>query len=146
MIGSTRWKVINKACKVNDGFSFSYSESHSTKHLRMTHWLLFILSRKNIWDNQQQMTFALIQSNLPNSALMEKSKSQSLMQWDKSAVVQVFTWTVCEKPHRTLFNLKISCSAAKPPHIFPDCFKIILSESRVTDNIQHDHVEFRCIQ
>lgn len=53
-------KLINKACKVNNGFSFSYYESHSTKHLRMIHWLPFILSKKSIWDDEQQMTFTLI--------------------------------------------------------------------------------------
>lgn len=32
------------------------------------------------------------------------------------------------------------------PHIFPGCFNAILPESRVNDGIQHDYVEFRCIQ
>lgn len=31
LIGNTRCKLINKACKVNNGFSSSYSESHSTE-------------------------------------------------------------------------------------------------------------------
>lgn len=65
-VRDSRCKLINKVCKVNSGFSFSYSESHGTGHLRMIHWLLFILNRKSMWD-QQQMTFALIQSKLPNN-------------------------------------------------------------------------------
>lgn len=36
--------------------------------------------------------------------------------------------------------------SSKNPLIHPDCFQTILAESGLTDNIQHDYVEFRCIQ
>lgn len=136
---------VNWLTKIN-GFSFSYSESHGTEHLRVIHWLLFVLSRENTWDNQQQMTFALVQSKLPNSALMEKSKSPTLMQWDQICCSPSFhmdnVWETTQNP----LQFKNQLLSSKTPHIFPDCFKIILAESRVTDNIQHDYVEFRCIQ
>lgn len=93
---------------------FSYTEFNGTEYLRMIHWLLFILSRENIWDNQQQVTFALIQSKFPNSALMEKSKSHTFMQWDQ----------ICCSPHFHMDSMwettQNSLSAAQqqnPPYI-----------------------------
>lgn len=146
MLWNTKYKLINKACNVNSAFSFSYSESHGTEHLGIIHWLLFLLSRKSIWDNQQQMTFALIQSKLPNSALREESKSPTLMQWDQICCSPSFhvdsVWETIQNSlqfKNQLLNRKITL-------IFPDCFKTILAESRVTDNIQRDYGEFRCIQ
>lgn len=120
MLWDSRCKLINKVCKVNSGFSFSYSESHGTEHLRMIHWLIFILNRKSMWDNDK---WPLLWSNLsfPIVHLWKSPSHTHYCNEIKSAVVQLFIGTVCGKPHRTLqFENQLS---SRTPHIFPDALK-----------------------
>lgn len=134
MLWNTRCKLINKACKVSNGFSSSYYESHSTKHLRMIHWLPFILSKKSVWDDEQQMTFSLIQSKLPNCVVMEKFKSHRVIQWDQnncSPSCHMVTEDCAWENIQNCLQFRNQLLNSLHPHRFLDCFKTILTESMI---------------